>query len=123
MDLQALSTLAGLLSLGFTIIAVVVGAVVLGRNTARQTASEAQKNAIDAMQAEINSLRHATDDLREENIRQKEETTRQKLIVETICAALKTEGMVITISGEMVHIQHGTTSTTTKIQGTLHTTP
>lgn len=116
MDIQTLSTFAGLFSLAFTVIAVVVGAVVLGKNTARQTTAEAQKNAIDAMQAEINILRGRIDDLNEEN-------TRQKLIIETICAALKTEGMIITISGEMIHIQHGTTSTTTKIHGTLHTTP
>lgn len=123
MDLQAISTLAGLLSLGFTVIAVVVGAIVLGRNTARQTASDAQKNAIDAMQSELETLRGRIDDLKEENVRQKEETARQKLIVETICAALKAEGMVITVQGEMIHIQHGTSSTTTKIQGTLHSMP
>jgi len=115
-NLQSLSALAGLLSLGFTIIAVIVGAIVLGKNTARQTVSEAQKNAIEAMQSEIDTLRGRTDDLKKEN-------TRQGLIIETICAALKTEGMIITIQGEMIHIQHGATSTTTKIQGTLTTNP
>lgn len=115
MDLQIISTLAGLFSLGFTVIAVIVGAVILGKNTARQTTADAQKNAIDAMQAEIDTLRGRTDDLKKEN-------TRLELIIETICSALKTRGMIITVQGEMINIQDSGSSTTTKIQGTLHTT-
>ncbi len=115
MDIQFLSTLAGLLSMGITIVGVVMGGMYVGRNTAGKTANEAQLTAIAAMQAEINTLRGRTDDLRKENLR-------QEVVIETICSALKTRGMIISIQGEMINIQDSNSgSTTMKIRGT-HTT-
>lgn len=116
MDIQFLSTLAGLLSMGVTIVGVVVGGMYIGRNAAGKTANDAQLTAIAAMQAEINTLRGRTDDLRKEN-------ARQEVVIETICSALKTRGMIISIQGEMINIQDSNSgSVTMKIRGSTHNT-
>lgn len=114
MDIQILSTLAGLLSMGITIVGIVLGGIYVGKSTAGRTASDAQQNAITAMQSEINTLRGRTDDLKKEN-------TRQEAVIDTICIALKTRGLIISIQGEMVTIQDGASSTTTKMRG-MHST-
>lgn len=109
MDPQALSTIAGIVSMGITI----VGAVYIVRSNTGKATSDAQQNAISALQAEVATLRNRIEDAEKEN-------TRLQQVIQTICAALKVRGMVITIQGEMIHIQDDKgTSTTTHMQSSL----
>lgn len=106
-NIQALSNIAGFISIGITLLAILIGGFYMGKSNASKTASEAQQGAITAMQAEINVLRGRTDD-------QKKEIVKLEQTIDTICTALKLRGLVITIQGEMVNIQdkNGHSSTT-----------
>ena len=100
-----------------------VVSIVAGRYMAKSNvssaASEAQKNAIDAMQTEMTVLRGRIDDIKNESASIKKENVRLQLIMETISAALKGMGLIITIEGEMVKIRDdNNNSTTTRIHGT-----
>ena len=77
------------------------------RNGMARTANEVQERVIHALESEITTLRQRLDDMNEENIR-------LKLVIETICAALKSRGLAVTIDGAMVSIRdtHGTTTIT-----------
>lgn len=109
MDLQTLSTIAGLVSLGI----VIVGAIYVVRSNVGKATSDAQQNAITALQAEVATLRNRIEDAEKENMRLQQ-------TIQTICAALKVRGMVITIQGEMIHIQDDKgNSTTTHMQNSL----
>ena len=81
------------------------------RNGMTRTANEVQERVIHALESEITNLRQRMDDVKEENIR-------LKLIIETICAALKSRGLAVTIDCTMVsiHDAHGSTTTITHIQ-------
>jgi|SRR2546423_235516 hypothetical protein len=107
--IQTLSTVAGLVS--FVVVA--IGGVYLVRSGVSKSATEAQQSAISALQAELTTLRSRVTDAEKDRV--KLEHT-----IETICAALLMKGMVITIQGEMVNIQEGKTTTTTRIRGQLH---
>lgn len=114
MDLQTFSTIAGLISLGVTII----GAFYVVRSGVGKTTSDAQQSAISALQTELTTLRGRVADTEKENIRLEQ-------TIQTICSALKLRGMIITIQGEMINIQDKATggSTTTRIHGSIHSTP
>jgi F0F1-type ATP synthase alpha subunit len=107
--IQTLSTVAGLISLGVTF----VGGFYLVRSGVSKSATEAQQSAISALQAELATLRGRVGDAEKERVRLEH-------TIETICAALLTKGMVITIQGEMVNIQEGKMTTTTRIRGKIH---
>lgn len=111
MDLQTISTIAGLLSLGVTILAGIVAAVYMGKNNAGKTADDAQQRAIAAMQSELTILRGRVEDVKREN-------SRLEHVIDTICGALKSKGIIITISGEMINIEvdEGKKSTVIRIQ-------
>jgi hypothetical protein len=81
------------------------------RNGMTATANEVQERVINALESEIASLRERQDDMKEENIR-------LRLIIDAICAALKTRGLAVTIDGHMVsiHDTSGGTTTVTHIQ-------
>jgi hypothetical protein len=81
------------------------------RNGMVRTANEVQERVINALESEINNLRQRLDDMKDENIR-------LRLIIETICAALKSRGLAVTIDGDMVsiHDAQGGTTTITHIQ-------
>ena len=102
---QIISNLGGLLSLGGTMLCVVIGGFFLMKTGA----NNAQQSAINAMQSEITTLRSRIEDCKDEN-------SRLNHIIETICAALAKRGVVITISGEMINIEDHHKSTTIRIQ-------
>ena len=76
-----------------------------------RAASEVQEHVINALESEITNLHQRLEDLKDEN-------TRLRLIIETICAALKSRGLVVTIDGDMVsiHDTHRSTTTFTHIE-------
>lgn len=81
------------------------------RNGMTRTANEVQERVINALESEITTLRLRLDDMKEENVR-------LRLIIETICTALKSRGLAVTIDGDMVsiHDTHSSTTTITHIQ-------
>lgn len=103
--IQMLSTVAGLISFVVTI----VGGFYLVKSGVNKNVSEAQQSAISAMQSELSTLRNRIADAEKDRVRLEH-------TIETICAALLTKGMVITIQGEMVSIQEGKTTLTTRIK-------
>ncbi len=80
-----------------------------------RTANEVQERVIHALETEIANLRARLDDFKDEN-------TRLRLILETICVALKSRGLAVTINGDMVsiHDTHGDSTTTHLQQGGGH---
>jgi hypothetical protein len=104
--LSIISASAGVL--GFGIAAVVAFFAV--KNGVMKSANEAQSSTIDAMRDEIQLLRERVEDTEKENMRLEQ-------IIDTICAALKKRGLVISIQGEMINIQDKRGgSTTTRIR-------
>jgi regulator of replication initiation timing len=88
----------------------ILGGIVAFRNGFTRTANEIQERVINALEIELEHLRQRLDDLKEEN-------TRLKLTIDTICAALKSRDMAVTIEGDMVSIRDSSGSkTTTRIQ-------
>ena len=88
----------------------ILGGIVAFRSGISRTANEVQERVINALESELAQLRQRLDDLKEEN-------TRLKHTIETICAALKSRGLAVTIEGDMVSIHDGSgSSTTTRIQ-------
>jgi len=75
------------------------------------TANTVQERVINALESEITNLRQRLDDMKDENVR-------LRLIIDTICAALKSRGLAVTIDGDMVsiHDAHGSSTTVTHIQ-------
>lgn len=75
---------------------------------AQKSAEAAQKSAIDAMNTEIETLRRQIDDKEKENAQKirsvQKENVRLEHIIDTICAALKTQGIIISINGEIINI-------------------
>jgi hypothetical protein len=104
--LSILSASAGVL--GFGIACVVAFFAV--RNGVMKSANDAQSSAISAMRSEMETLRERIEDAEEENARLEQ-------IIDTICAALKKRGLVISIQGEMINIEDRKGgSTTTRIR-------
>lgn len=104
--LQTLNGLSGLIGVLLALLGLIAGGFYLSKSGA----NAAQQSALTAMQEEISILRSRIDDIKEDNARQKQ-------IVQTICAALEIEGIIITITGDMVNIRNkGGTTTTARIQ-------
>lgn len=106
MDLQTLSTIAGLISIGVTFF----GAIFVVRSNIGKSTNEAQQSALSAMKEEMDVLRRRIDD-------REKESKRLERIIDTICAALKSKGINITIYGEVINIEveDGKKSTTIRI--------
>jgi hypothetical protein len=98
MDIQQISSLAGLLSLGITLLVGVVGGIYMVRSGVGKQTNEAQESALNAMQAELTVLRTRVDDAKRDN-------DRLRKTIDTITTALKIKGIIITIYGEMVNIE------------------
>ncbi|MBX6362104.1 MAG: hypothetical protein IRZ03_18780 [Acidobacterium ailaaui] len=92
-DLNALAPLINTVLL----IATSIGAFLFIRNSRRQTVIGLQSEAIDALQSQVVSLQARLESLEEEN-------NRLRTVLDTIRAALKEQGIIITIDGEMVTI-------------------
>lgn len=96
--LQVISNYAGLFSIILTIAAAVMLAKNTGKNNAEKDAAEAQSKTINAMQARLDVQSSSIEEMRKENARLEQ-------LVGTICSALKTRGMLITIQGELINIE------------------
>jgi hypothetical protein len=99
MDVPGLS---GWPSIAVTIIAVIISAYYTIKRTKSNfddATEKAQKNAIEAMQLESQSLRRRIGDVEKEN-------TKLEHTIETICLALKTRGILISIQGEMISVEN-----------------
>jgi cell division protein FtsB len=108
-DSQSVYNLTSVINTIMMIIMVFGGFFVL-KGSIGKAANLAQQSAITAQQSELDTLRSRLDDLKEEN-------SRLQHILQTICAALKSQGIAITIDGEMVHIRNDKGgSTSTRIQ-------
>src|SRR5260370_22717311 len=83
-----------------------IGGFYAFRSGMARTANEVQERVINALESEITNLRQRLDDMKDENVR-------LRLIIETICAALKSRGLAVTIDGDMGSIPDAQVSTTT----------
>lgn len=99
----------GMLNLILTVTGI-LGGLLAYRSGLARTANEIQERVIHALELELTGMRGKLQDMQDEN-------TRLSLLIDTICAALRGRGMVISIDGDMVSIrdQQGM-STTTRIQ-------
>jgi uncharacterized protein YlxW (UPF0749 family) len=102
---QGLNAYAGL----FSMLIVIIGAYFASKNMAKSKASEEANNTqqrtisalqgtVSTLQADIGSLQRKVDELKSEN-------RHQERVIETICLALKSEGIMITIDGEVISIK------------------
>jgi hypothetical protein len=88
----------------------IVGGVIAYRSGVERSANQVQESVIAALDAELNSLHHKIDDMKAEN-------TRLCLIIDTICAALRSRGLAVSIDGDIVSISDRRgQSTMTRIQ-------
>jgi hypothetical protein len=79
----------------------ILGGILAFRNGFARTANEVQDRVINALEAELEQLRQRLDEIKDEN-------TRLKLTIDTICSALKSRGMAVSIEGDMVLIHDHT---------------
>jgi len=111
--LQTVAEYGGLVSIIFVIAQAVDAARFVGKSKAASTATDEQEKVINAMNARLEVQERNINDLVKEN-------ARLQLILETIKAALKSRGLIITIDGEMITIGDGTSTTTTHIRQNSH---
>jgi len=104
--IQTISALSGLVTTGTLIVIAAIGSFYIIRSGVRKTTSEAQQDAIVALQAQVSALRNNVEDLTKENARLEQ-------VAQTICSALKTRGMIITVQGELITIEDVKTGRTT----------
>jgi uncharacterized protein YPO0396 len=104
--IQGLNAYAGLFSFLIVVIGAFFTSKAMNRHNISEETNKAQNDAIAAMQGEIASLRRKVEDLNKDKIRLEQ-------TIDTICAALKIRGMVITIQGELIHIEDKNGKTTT----------
>lgn len=107
--LSLLSAGAGLLSLGITL----VGAFFVVRSGRLQSANTAQSSAISAMQSEMAVMNQRIEDKEKENEQLNKKITHLELTIDTICAALKKRGLIISVQGEMINIEDKRGNSTT----------
>jgi hypothetical protein len=103
---QSLSAFAGLVSMVLLLIVSVVAGRYMTKSNINSAANEAQKSAIEAMKTEMEVLKGRIDDIKSENTTIKKDNTRLQLVMETIAAALKGMGLVISVEGELVRIKN-----------------
>ena len=115
--INSLSALSGLLTTGTILIVAAIGGFWLIKSGLGKTVNDANKDAINALGATITALQadsqrfeRKIDDLTKEN-------AQLRLTMDTVRAALKTRGLIITIDGEMVIIDtlDGKSSTVTRM--------
>lgn len=88
----------------------IIGGVIAYRSGVERSANQVQESVISALDAELSSLHHKIDDMKAEN-------TRLCLIIDTICAALRSRGLAVSIDGDIVSISDSRgKSTMTRIQ-------
>jgi len=104
MEPQLIYTIVGIISATIGIIVLFGGFFVI-KGSVGKTALETQASAIGALQTELTTLRSRSED-------QHKEIIRLQHIINTICAALKDQGIVITINGELISIKNNGTVVT-----------
>jgi cell division protein FtsB len=87
-------------------LATIVAGLLAYRSSITRAANEVQERVIAALETEITTMRDKLDDMKAEN-------TRLRVTIETICAALRSRGMAVTIDGDMVSIKDSSGSSTT----------
>jgi hypothetical protein len=115
--INSLSALSGLIVSGTGLLIIVIGGFYVIKSGVGKTVSKANQEAIVALQATILALQadcqrceKKVDDLTKDKIR-------LELTIDTMCDALKSRGLLITIQGEMINIDtlDGKSSTVTRI--------
>lgn len=81
-------------------IAVILGGIAVFKNTKKTGIIQIQDQTIEALQQQINALKAGQETLQKEN-------NHLQYVIETISAALKQKGIIITVDGEMVTINDG----------------
>ena len=89
-------------------IATVVGGIMAYRHGFTRTANEVQERVIQALNSELQALRVRIESMEQENIRLHQ-------IIATICSALKSRGIAVTIDGDMVNISDESGTQTERI--------
>lgn len=84
-----------------------IGGFFAFRHAVKTKVIELQHETIDLLKTQIDTLEQKVDLLKEENVR-------QSLIIETIQAALKQKGIIVTIDGDLVTISDGKQSSSVK---------
>lgn len=97
--MQNFITLTNIL-LGIFGISGIIGAFFTIRNVRRATIVTIQDQTIQAMQQQINALKAGQEALQKDN-------SHLQYVIETISAALKQKGILITVEGEMVTVEDG----------------
>jgi cell division protein FtsB len=85
-------------------LATTVGAFLAFRHARSNANTQLQNDTIHILQAQIGALKDEMERMKQEMERMKEDNTHQKTIIETIQAALRQQGIHITINGEMITI-------------------
>jgi hypothetical protein len=109
--LSQLAALAGVISLGITL----VGAFFVVKSGRMQSTTIAQSSTISAMKEEMEILDRRVADGERRVAEAERKNDRLEQTIETMCEALKLHGLLITIQGNMVHIQDANGSTSTRI--------
>jgi|SRR5579872_1186286 len=104
--IQGLNSYAGLFSIIIVVVSAFFASKAMARSNVNDETNQAQNNAIKAMEEEIKSIRRIMVDLTRDKIKLEQ-------TIDTICAALRIRGLVITIQGEMIHIEDKSGKTTT----------
>ena len=83
------------------LIATALGGIMAYRHGWTRTANEVQERVISALNSELATLTSRIESMEKENIRLHQ-------IIATICSALKSRGIAVTIDGDMVNISDET---------------
>lgn len=117
--IQSLSALSGFIVDGTALLVLIVGSFYVVKNGVGKTVSKANQDAIIALNATIIALQSDVSTLRSKVEDVTKDKIRLEQTIDTICLALKSRGLMITVQGEMVNIDtlDGKSSTVTRIQG------
>jgi hypothetical protein len=111
--IQSLSALSGLITDGTVLFIAIIGSFFLVKSGIGKTVSKANQEAITALQATIIALQADLSTMSRKIEEEIKRNARLDQTIDTICAALKIRGMVITIQGEMIHVEDRNGKTTT----------
>jgi cell division protein FtsB len=106
--MQQLYTISGIVST-ITTLVIILTSIFVMRGSIGKVISDAQERAIEAMKAELDILRNRSED-------QAKEIVRLNHIIDTICSALKSKGIIVSVDGELVTLRDNGTTTSARIQ-------
>jgi hypothetical protein len=88
----------------FLTLCTIVGGIFVFRNAKRSGIIMIQDQTIQALQQQIDAVKEQQIFMREQQVELQKENTRLQFVIETIGAALKRKGILISIEGEMVTV-------------------